>query len=210
MATDKDLFAKLRECMILEQISARGISDDAIINAIRKIPRHEFVPNEYQEQAYSDRPVSIGEGQTISQPYVTALMIQELELQKEARVLEIGTGSGYQTALLAELVSKVYTIEIIEELALRAQSKLLSLGLNNIEFRIGSGFDGWPEEAPFEAIIISAAPTDIPRELVKELQIGGRMILPLGDEQQELVLIEKTPQGLVSRELGGVRFVPMV
>ncbi|RMG41446.1 MAG: protein-L-isoaspartate(D-aspartate) O-methyltransferase [Candidatus Dadabacteria bacterium] len=195
--------------MVKEQLESREISDPAVLDAMRKIPRHLFVPEHFKDKAYSDCALPIGEEQSISQPYVIALMLQELKIDKDCRVLEIGTGSGYQTALLASICKEVYSLELDASLVTSASRRLDELGLNNVEIRWGNGYNGWPEKAPFDRIIVSAASKEIPRELVRELKVGGRMILPLGKESQELVLIIKNEQGLESEALGGVRFVEM-
>jgi len=205
----EDTYSLERKRMVDEQIVARGIRDKNVINAMLKVPRHNFVPTDEIKYAYIDSPLSIGEGQTISQPYIVAYMTEALNLRPEDKVLEIGTGSGYQAAVLAELVREVYTIEIIETLAKNAALTLERLGYKNIKLKCGDGFLGWPQEAPFDAIIITAAPKKIPQPLIEQLKIGGRMVLPLGDIYQELVLITKTKEGIIKRNLGAVSFVPM-
>jgi len=170
-----------------------------------------FVPKNYQRMAYEDRPLSIGEGQTISQPYIVALMTETLELKKDMKVLEIGTGSGYQAAILAEIVDQVYTIEIIESLGLKAENLLKSLNYNNINVKIGDGYKGWKEHSPFDAIIVTCAPADIPEPLEMQLKEGGKMIIPLGGSiTQELVLFQKINGQLIRKVVAPVRFVPMV
>jgi protein-L-isoaspartate(D-aspartate) O-methyltransferase len=196
--------------MVDQQIVARGVRDPAVLAAMRKVPRHEFVPEDLREAAYEDGPLPIGEGQTISQPYIVAYMTEKLELGGGERVLEVGTGSGYQAAVLGELASEVYTIEIVEKLARRAEKDLERLGYENIHVRHGDGYRGWPEKAPFDAIIVTAAPGRVPEPLVEQLAKGGRMILPVGDAYQELILITRDDEGVVRRQrLIGVRFVPM-
>ncbi len=202
-------YRKLRAKMVSDQLLARGISERAVISAFEKVPRHLFVPDEHLESAYNDAPIPIGVEQTISQPYVVALMLQKLKLTRTESILEIGTGSGYQTALLCELAGSVYSLDISLELIRTAENLVRELGYDNVTFRAGDGFAGFPEAAPFDAIIVSACPDHIPRELVRELKVGGRMILPLGIDEQSLVLIEKTKDGIKSEEFGSVRFVPM-
>jgi protein-L-isoaspartate(D-aspartate) O-methyltransferase len=176
---------------------------------MRKVPRHEFIPDHLKKYAYADEPLPIGEDQTISQPYIVAYMTEYLRLGNEDKVLEIGTGSGYQAAVLAEIVDTVYTIEIVDVLAKNAEKTLERLGYENVLVKRGDGYAGWPEHAPYDAIIITAAPTKIPEPLLDQLKIGGIMILPLGDYSQELVLIEKNINGLEKKTLLPVRFVPM-
>lgn len=206
----EDRFAQLRADMVAKQLVARGIKDPRVLNAMRRVPRHLFVPDELHDMAYADRPLPLGPGQTISQPYIVALMLESLALSPAARVLEIGTGSGYQAALLCELVKEVFTVEIDPELADRTRGLLERLGYDRVKVKAGDGHLGWKEEAPFDAVIISAATDHIPRDLVRQTGQGGRMILPLGDdEKQYLVMLEKTENGLTSKDLGAVRFVEM-
>ncbi|NIS60942.1 MAG: protein-L-isoaspartate(D-aspartate) O-methyltransferase [Proteobacteria bacterium] len=195
--------------MVETQIRARGIKDDAVLRAMRNVDRHKFVPEEIRQQAYSDRPLPIGEGQTISQPYIVALMTELLELRKGDRVLEVGTGSGYQAAILAELADYVYTIEIIESLALSAERLLRELGYRNIDVKTGDGYIGWEEFAPFDAIIVTAAPTHIPQPLLDQLKEGGRLVIPVGDYYQELKKITKVKGQIKSQNVTPVVFVPM-
>lgn len=202
-------YRKLRLQMVSEQIEARGLSDERVLTAMRQVPRHLFVSSDQREHAYEDRALPIGPQQTISQPYIIALMLSELELKSTSKVLEVGTGSGYQAALLAELAGEVYTMEIDSELSKIAVKRLDDLGYTKAQVICGDGYAGLPAKAPFDAIIVAAAPPSIPRDLVKQLAIGGRMILPLGVEVQYLVVLEKTKDGIVSRELGGVSFVPL-
>lgn len=198
-----------RNRMVDEQIVRRGVSDVQVLAAMRKVPRHEFVPESYREYAYADEPLPIGEGQTISQPYIVALMTESLRIGKDSRVLEIGTGSGYQAAVLAEIAKEVYSIEIIESLASGAKATLERLGYDNVHVRAGDGYRGWPEKAPFDAIIVTAAPPHIPEPLIEQLNVGGRLSIPVGDVYQELVLITKTEDGVVKKDVLPVRFVPM-
>ena len=202
-------FASQRHLMVESQIKSRGIIDKNVLRAMRNIPRHKFVPDLLKEEAYIDDPLPIGEGQTISQPYIVAYMTEQLELKKTDKVLEIGTGSGYQAAILAEIVDSVFTIEIVDDLAKRAEKNLKDLDYKNVFVKSGDGYKGWPSEAPFDAIIITAAPTKIPQPLIDQLSIGGRMILPLGNLYQELVLLTKTESGIQKKTLLPVRFVPM-
>lgn len=209
MDNSDEIYALKRQQMVKEQIISRGIKDKNIINAMLKVPRHMFVPENERNYAYIDSPLAIGEGQTISQPYIVACMSEALNLKSDDKVLEIGTGSGYQAAILAEIAKEVCTIEIIKTLADTAEDTLNNLGYKNIKVRCADGYLGWPDEAPFDAIIITAAPRKIPEPLVEQLKIGGRMILPLGDMYQELVFITKTKEGMVKKNLGAVSFVPM-
>ncbi|MBN1756053.1 protein-L-isoaspartate(D-aspartate) O-methyltransferase [bacterium] len=196
--------------MVSDQLEARGIRDTRVLEAFRKVPRHLFMGESHRFEAYSDHPVAIGEGQTISQPYIIALMTQALEIQPEDKVLEIGTGSGYQTAILAELTKNVFSIETIPVLAERSRKILLEHGYNLINFKLGDGFFGWPEEAPFDKIIITAAPRTIPPPLLEQLKVGGKLVLPRGDWTQKLVLVVKNADGKIVEEiLSGVIFVPM-
>ncbi len=199
----------MKEEMIENQIRTRGIKNEVVLNAIRKVDRHKFVPEEIRHQAYSDRPLPIGEGQTISQPYIVALMTELLELKKGDRVLEVGTGSGYQAAILAELADHVYTIEIIGSLALSAERLLRELGYRNINVKIGDGYIGWEEFAPFDAIIVTAAPPHIPQPLLDQLKEGGRLVIPVGDYYQELKKITKVKGKIRSQNVIPVVFVPM-
>jgi protein-L-isoaspartate(D-aspartate) O-methyltransferase len=203
------MYEKMRIAMVQEQIERRGIHDEKVLQAMRKVPRHKFVPDHLRKYAYADEPLPIGEDQTISQPYIVAYMTEKLEIEPGDKVLEIGTGSGYQAAVLAELTDSVFTIEIVDVLARRAEKNLKALGYHNIFVKSGDGYKGWPEHAPFDAIIITAAPTKIPQPLADQLRIGGRMILPLGDYSQDLVLIQKNEQGITQQTLLPVRFVPM-
>ncbi|MBN2103730.1 protein-L-isoaspartate(D-aspartate) O-methyltransferase [bacterium] len=199
--------ARLR--MVEIQIERRGIRDESVLRAMRSVPRHLFVPSNLIRSAYTDQPLPIGHNQTISQPYIVAYMTEALHLKKEDKVLEIGTGSGYQAAVLAEIADSVYTIEIVEPLAKSAQKKLDKLGYKNIFCKAGDGYLGWPEAAPFDAIIITAAPPRIPTPLIEQLKEGGRMILPVGEWYQELVLITKRDGKITKKKLLPVRFVPM-
>jgi len=198
-----------RAAMVAEQIAPRGVNDQAVLAAMRKVPRHEFVPEGLRALAYDDGPAPIGYGQTISQPYIVALMTQLAAVRPRDRVLEIGTGSGYQTALLAELGAEVYSIEIIAPLAERAGQALARLGYGNVTIRAGDGYVGWPEAAPFDAIVVAAAPAYVPEPLKQQLKLGGRLVIPVGTPYQELEVITRTPSGFSERSITAVRFVPM-
>ncbi len=202
-----------RDRMVDEQIIPRGIKNQAVLAAMRRIPRHRFVPAFYSAFAYNDGPLPIGHGQTISQPFIVALMSDALALQGAKKVLEIGTGSGYQAAVLAEIVPNVFTIEIVEPLAAQAAQTLAELGYRNIRTRVGDGYHGWPEEAPFDAIVVTAAPDHVPQPLLDQLAVGGRLILPVGkvfQEFQELSLYRRTTDGYERTRLTLVRFVPLI
>jgi len=198
-----------REQMVEVQIAARDVTDSAVLDAMRTVPRHLFVAERFRHEAYADYPLPIGEGQTISQPFIVASMTEALHLSPGDTVLEIGTGSGYQAAVLAEIVASVYTIEIVPSLAERAESTLAALHYTNVHVRTGDGYRGWPEHAPFDAIMVTAAPDHVPQPLVDQLKMGGRMVLPVGDTNQSLVILRKTPEGIERRDRYGVRFVPM-
>lgn len=204
-------FAEVRNKMVMEQIRGRGISDPRVLEVMAKVPRHHFVPQEYLNQAYADHPLPIGHGQTISQPYIVALMTQFLLLKPSEKVLEIGTGSGYQAAILAELTDQVYSIEIIEPLGQQAATTLNKLGYN-VHSKVDDGYYGWPEYAPFDAIIVTCAPDHVPQPLISQLKDRGRLIIPVGPPglYQTLWLIEKKGEQTRSTNLGGVRFVPML
>src|SRR4030043_2424727 len=202
-------FKVMREKMVETQIKGRGVKDPRVLSALLKVEPHRFVSKKYLNSAYSDQPLPIGEGQTISQPYIVALMTELLELKGGEKVLEIGTGSGYQAAILAELVKEVYTIEIIDSLASVAKSRLLQLGYQNIKVKAGDGYLGWPEAAPFDAIIVTAAPDHIPKPLIEQLKEGGRMVLPVGRYTQELKKIIKRSGKVETTDVIPVVFVPM-
>jgi protein-L-isoaspartate(D-aspartate) O-methyltransferase len=209
--TEPDPYAAKRRRMVDDDIAARGVEDEATLHAMRTVPRHRFVPPEYVAHAYADRPLPIGHGQTISQPYIVGYMTEQLRLQPADRVLEIGTGSGYQAAVLAAIVGEVFTIEIVPPLAERARALLLDeLQLTNVSVRAGDGFVGWPEVAPFDAIIVTAAAETIPPPLLAQLKDGGRMIIPVGPPlgAQYLVLATKDGDRVRTRTLLPVRFVP--
>jgi protein-L-isoaspartate(D-aspartate) O-methyltransferase len=197
--------------MVREQIESRGVRNPDVLRSLRETPRHLFIPAAFRSLAYADQPVPIGHGATISQPYIVALMTELLEPSKEHKVLEIGTGSGYQAAVLAPLVKHVYTIEIVPELAETAKQALEKTGRKNVTVRAGDGYKGWPEEAPFDRIIVTAAPPEIPQTLIDQLKPGGKLVVPVGDRLQDLVVLDKGKDGKVKRRnVIPVRFVPMV
>ncbi len=204
-----DSYATARERMVSQQIESRGVSDKLVLKVMRKVPRHEFVPEDVKLHAYDDNPQFIGEQQTISQPYIVALMTELLELKGGEKVLEIGTGSGYQAAILAEIAEEVYTIEIIESLAKTAEARLQRMGYQNVTVKWGDGYKGWEEHAPFDHVIVTAAPDHVPQPLVDQLKVGGRMVIPVGDYYQELKLLTKTEDGVEKKSIVPVRFVPM-
>lgn len=201
---------QLREQMVKRQIADRGVKDQRVLDAIGKVERHKFVPEKDVTSAYGDYPLPIGHGQTISQPYIVALMTELCELEGNEKVLEIGTGSGYQAAVLGLLADEVYTIEIVEYLGKQARTRLKNMNYDNIHVRIGDGYRGWPEEAPFDVIIVTAAPPEIPQALVEQLDDGGIMVVPVGEFNQELVKLEKRGDSLEKKTVTYVRFVPMV
>lgn len=205
-----DPYKVRRETMVKTQIEERGIVNPDILTAMKQVPRHLLVPESQKEYAYEDRPLPIGEGQTISQPYIVAFMTDLIAPKKYMKVLEIGTGSGYQAAVLAEIVKEVYTIEIVAKLGIQAKKDLDKLRYSNIHTRIGDGYQGWPEQSPFDAIIVTAAAEKIPQPLIDQLQEGGKMVIPIGmaGQVQELMLLEKTKGQIKTTNLGAVRFVP--
>ena len=210
MASDPYLDKRVQ--MVAKDIKARGVKDPVVLEAMGKIPRHLFVDESFRDKAYADHPLPIAEGQTISQPYVVALMTEALRLKPEDRVLEIGTGSGYQAAVLAEIVKEVYSIEIRKSLAESASKRLRELGYNNIQVRFADGYFGWEEVAPFDAIIVTATSNHIPPPLLKQLKEGGRLIIPVGSTtfHQTLTLVTKKKGDLQVEQLGGVIFVPLI
>ncbi len=204
-------FAAQRQRMVEQQLKPRGIKDGRLLAAMTKVPREEFVPVNARADAYQDRPLPIGYEQTISQPYLVAFMTEQLRPQQSDRVLEIGSGSGYQAAILAELVANVYTVEIVEPLAKTAEATLRRLGYTNVHMRVGDGYKGWPEEAPFDAIIVTCAPDKVPQPLIDQLKDGGRMVIPVGERfAQQLYLLEKKNGQLKQSATLPVRFVPML
>jgi protein-L-isoaspartate(D-aspartate) O-methyltransferase len=205
----EEAYAHARERMVQTQIVRRGVRDALTVAAMKAVPRHRFVPESLRKRAYADRPLPIGLDQTISQPYIVAYMTEALALEGGEKVLEIGTGSGYQAAVLAEIADSVFSIEILKPLADRASDQLSTLGYKNVYVRCGDGYQGWPEHAPFDAIIVTAAPDHIPQPLKEQLKIGGRLIIPVGARYQELLLITKTEKGIEEKRLLPVRFVPM-
>ncbi len=206
-----DLFRQAREAMVEDQIKARGITDARVLAAMRTLPRHAFVPDNFLDEAYQDHPLPVGEGQTISQPYIVALMTSRLELKGSEKVLEIGTGSGYQAAILARLSKEVHTVERIPELAEKAKSILKELGIDNVIVHLGDGSLGWPEAAPYDRIIVTAAAPAVPEELTSQLAPGGRLIIPVGERwNQMLEEWERTGVGLEKRDVLPVVFVPLL
>jgi protein-L-isoaspartate(D-aspartate) O-methyltransferase len=199
-----------RQKMVQEQLKARDITDQKLLEVMARLKRELFVSKNLQALAYEDGPLPIGYGQTISQPYIVAYMTQAVQLKPDDRVLEVGTGSGYQAAILAEIAKEVYTIEILKPLADSARSRLEGMGYRNIKVKCGDGYKGWKEFAPFDVIIVTAAPPHMPQELVNQLKIGGRMVVPIGDFFQELYLVTKTEKGIEKEALLPVRFVPMI
>lgn len=205
-----DGFADARQRMVEEQIRARGVKDSRVLSAMRTVPRHLFVPAGEREGAYADRPLPIGSGQTISQPYIVALMSSLLEIGPRDRVLEVGTGSGYQAAVLSRLAKQVYSVEIVEPLAKRARGTLADLGYDNVHVRLGDGYQGWPEAAPFDGIIVTAAPPRIPEPLLRQLKAGGKLVIPVGEGYQDLLVLTRRRDGGFDRtSVLPVRFVPM-
>ena len=203
-------FQAMRERMVETQIRARDVTNAAVLQAMSRVPRHLFVPDDVRPFAYEDRPLPIGRGQTISQPYIVAYMTEALQLEPAHTVLEIGTGSGYQAAILADIVKQVYSVEIVPDLAETARRSIAEAGYTNVEVRSGNGYMGWRDHAPFDRIIVTAAPPEIPKTLVDQLGVGGVMVVPVGTESQEIVVINRTPGGIVQKRTIEVRFVPMV
>lgn len=206
-----DAFKADMERMIKNQLMARGIRDERVLEAFRKVPRHKFVRAEDMDYAYEDGPLPIGHGQTISQPYIVALMTQALEIEESDKVLEIGTGSGYQTAILAILAKEVYSVEKVPHLAEVTKDRLRIIGFDNFYIKIGDGSKGWPENAPYNAIMVTAASPQVPDSLWEQLDLGGRLVIPVGDMfSQELQVLRKTEEGRLKTSLGGCRFVPLL
>lgn len=210
-ATDDGDRAEERAQMVETQIAARDVRDEAVLKAMRNVPRHEYVPQDHRPAAYRDTPLPIGHDQTISQPFIVALMTELLDVSGDHRILEIGTGSGYQAAVLAEMGVELYTIEIVCELAERAERDLERTGYGDVSVKCGDGYQGWPEHAPFDRIIVTAAPPEIPEALVEQLAVGGKMVVPVGDRRQQLQVVEKHAEDDVEiHDKIPVRFVPMV
>ncbi len=205
----EDIWVTERNDMVEMQIARRGVRDEMVLNAMRSVPRHLFVPEKYRSESYRDGPLPIGNDQTISQPYIVAFMTEMLKIDSTSKILEVGTGSGYQAAVLAEIADSVYSIEIIDNLAQRANRLIDSLGYGNVTIRSGDGYLGWPEAAPFDAIIITAAAPRIPEPLIEQLKPEGRMVVPVGDYSQDLMLVTKSDTGTVKKSTIPVRFVPM-
>jgi protein-L-isoaspartate(D-aspartate) O-methyltransferase len=206
----ESIYQGRRQAMVKQQLEKRGIRDQGVLAAMSKVPRHRFVPALLRGLAYSDGPLPIGEGQTISQPYIVALMTELIQPAKTMRVLEIGTGSGYQAAVLCECVAEVYTIEVVPELGRGATTLLRELGHRNVHVKVGDGYVGWPDHAPFDAIVLTAAPPRrIPQPLLDQLKVGGRLVAPVGGEEQDLVRITRTEKGYDRQVIAPVRFVPM-
>src|SRR3990172_2596481 len=201
---------QLRELMVKNQIEARGVTDTRVLKAMRSVERHKFVPGQHLASAYEDHPLPIGHGQTISQPYIVALMTELCELKGNEKVVEIGTGSGYQAAIFSLLAKQVYSIEIVDPLAKSARQKLKELGYHNIEIRTGDGYLGWPEKAPFDVIMLTASPPKIPQTLIDQLADGGILVAPEGDFTQELIKITKNKGTITKKTVTYVRFVPMI
>lgn len=204
-----DVYTEAREAMVRAQIEPRGVKDKLVLKAMRTVPRHRFVPEGLVDRAYSDGPLPIGENQTISQPYIVALMTELLGLKGGEKILEIGTGSGYQAAVLAEIVEQVYTIEIICSLAETAKKRLNEMGYDNVTVECADGYQGWEEHAPFDGVIVTAAPDHIPQPLVDQLKVGAKLVIPVGDVFQELMVITRTETGIKKMNAIPVRFVPM-
>ncbi|MDX1577895.1 MAG: protein-L-isoaspartate(D-aspartate) O-methyltransferase [Gemmatimonadota bacterium] len=210
MTEDTARLVQIRHDMVASQLAARDIRDPAVLDAMRTVPRHRFVSDAPPEAAYLDRPLPIGHGQTISQPYIVAFMAEAADLDAGDRVLEIGTGSGYGAAVLAELAGEVFTIEIVPELAERARAALAAAGYEDVRVRTGNGWLGWPEHAPYDAIVVTAAPDEVPEALEEQLAVGGKLVIPVGGWRQNLRVLRKTDDGLVEEAALPVRFVPMV
>ncbi len=202
-------FEWLRQQMVEEQLRERGIKDERVLTAMSKVPRHQFVDPTWQDLAYSDQPLLIGHKQTISQPYIVAYMTQAAEISTEDKVLEIGTGCGYQAAILGEIAKEVYSIEIIPQLAAKARGTLSQLGYKNIKVKTGDGYQGWSEHSPYDAIIVTAAPEEIPQALINQLAIGAKMAIPVGTWYQDIFVLTKTEDRIIKEKTLPVRFVPM-
>jgi protein-L-isoaspartate(D-aspartate) O-methyltransferase len=208
-AATADGYAAKRRAMVEQQVRQRGITTPSVLAAMEQVPRHLFVPESLRDKAYSNEPLVVGRGITIYQPYVVALMTDHLALKRGSKVLEIGTGSGYHAAVLSRIAREVYSIEIVKPVASKASKLLEGMGYNNVEVKAGDGYQGWPDKAPFDAIILSAAPPKIPQPLVDQLKVGGKMVVPLGGFFQDLLVITKTADGLEKRTVIPVRLQPM-
>lgn len=203
-------FTQLRHQMVDQQIRPRSINDTRVLDAIATVPRHKFVPLEAQAWAYADEPIPIGFDQTISQPYIVAYMVEAACIPPGGKVLEVGTGSGYQAAVLGELAEEVFTLEIVPQLAQRSSEILSELGYHHVQVRCGNGYGGWPEQAPFDAILVAAAPTSVPSDLIDQLAVGGKLVIPVGHQNQTMLVMTRTPHGVVTEYTIPVRFVPMI
>lgn len=208
-ASPADSYASLRRTMVEQQVRQRGITNREVLAAMEQVPRHLFVPESLRAKAYSDEPLVLGRGLTIYQPYVVALMTKHLDLKQGAKVLEIGTGSGYHAAVLSRIAREVYSVEIVEPVASQARKRLEVMGYTNVEVKVGDGYQGWPDKAPFDAILLSAAPPKIPKPLLNQLREGGKMVVPVGGFFQDLLVITKTADGLEKRTVIPVRLQPM-
>jgi len=209
LPSDESRLTAERERMVVEQIASRGIRDPLTLAALRKVPRHLFVPEEQRAEAYADHPLPIGHAQTISQPYIVGFMTEQLGLRGGETVLEVGTGSGYQAAVLSEIAARVFTIEIVAPLGEEARARLAALGYGNVSVRVGDGYKGWPEAAPFDAIIVTAAAPRMPEPLREQLKDGGRLVIPLGEDDQEIVIVTRRGSAFAEQRVLPVRFVPM-
>jgi protein-L-isoaspartate(D-aspartate) O-methyltransferase len=210
MPSTDDELSRRRDRMVEQQIRARGVVDPLVLDAMRRVERHRFVPDRDRDLAYGDHPIDIGLGQTISQPYIVAFMTEALAIGPESKVLEIGTGSAYQTAVLAEIAREVYTVEVLADHAERARRVLDASGYAHVHVRVGDGYSGWPEAAPFDGIMVTAAPDHVPPPLVEQLKLGGRLVVPIGVLYQDLLVLTRTEEGLREEQRLGVRFVPLV
>ena len=210
MISQPDFYRETAEAMVRRQLRGRDITDPKVLEVMGRVPRERFVSDDLRDRAYDDQPLSIGHGQTISQPYIVALMTQVARPTPQSRALEVGAGSGYQTAILAELCKEVFSVEIIKPLAEMARERLAALGYKNVTVRCGDGYEGWPEHAPFDVIVVAAAPEEVPPPLIEQLAPGGRLVIPVGRHFQDLLLITKQADGSIDRKMiTGVRFVPM-
>lgn len=209
-AVQGDDYEALRNAMVEQQVRQRGITRPDVLSAMRQVPRHLFVPESLRDRAYSEQPLDLGQGRTVYQPYVVALMTSLLDLKHGDKVLEVGTGTGYHAAVLSRIAREVYSIEIVEPVASQASKRLAAMGYHNVEVRVGNGYKGWPEKAPFDAILLSAAPKEVPKALLQQLKVGGKMVAPVGGFFQDLLVITKTADGLQRNMVIPVRLQPMV